>query len=382
VRTILSAALVTSLVVVSCGGATSQTATVHAESLRLQPPSRSIQLRAAFDKDPSLYIGRFVPDSVAPADIDENAGVVTRCSKFIKPKVVETQQDLDETMFVSHRASASLGFPVFASIDAASAGRDEVRVRYSLTKKIQSDIDADGLDRCCKADPSQCSKTIIGEFVMGTGDVLQSANAANRVSTDVKTPKPMTAQADYRSTDGWKKQTSFNDVYFAFLTQPTPLAMGQVASAPNDCSWCDSVPGSLDGTYFCGVSPDAPDEAASRTLAMRSAREQVVQYLGQSISVTSVSTSNALAGALAEHEVVLAASAGIASQVKDTKWCKELTPTPDGVKVRSKVLAFYPKAAEDAGRTAVADAAIVVDLKSGKMTAQDAKKVRDAAKTK
>ena len=45
------------------------------------------------------------------------------------------------------------------------------------------------------------------------------------------------------------------------------------APAADDCGWCERIPSSLDGKFFCGVSPDAPSEAMSRDLAMRNARE-------------------------------------------------------------------------------------------------------------
>ena len=364
----------------SCVGAAASPAAVRsvATSARMPPPSRSIQLRAAFDKDPSVYIGRFIPDSVADSEVDENTAMTTRCSKYIKPKYVEAQQQMDETMFISHKASASLGLPVVATINATSDGRDEVRVKYSLTKKIQSEIDADELAQCCQADSSQCSRRIIGEFLLGTGDVLQSAKETDTLSADVKVPKPITASADYGSDDGWKKKTSFKDVYFAFLTETTSLAPAAGAANPADCSWCDTIPGSLDGKYFCGVSPDTDGESAARTFALRAAREQVVQYLGQSISVKSTTISYALSSALSDKEVVSAAAEGIASEVKDQKWCKERIPTPDGEKIRSKVLAFYPKSAEDAGRKAVAAAAARGGKKSGTMTVEEQRGIREA----
>jgi hypothetical protein len=266
-----------------------------------------------------------------------------------------------------------------ASVTASREARDLVRVKYSLTKKIQSDIDADGLAQCCKADPSQCTKTIVGEFLQGTGDVLQSARDADKASADVKVPRPISANADYTSESGWKKTTSFKGVYFAFLTEAAGVG-GAVAANPSDCSWCDTLPGSLDGKYFCGVSPAVAEESAGRTLALRAAREQVVQYVGQTISVNSTTTSNALSRALDDHEVVKAAAEGIASQVKDEKWCREKIPTPDGEMVRSKVLAFYPKAAEDEGRKAVADAAADTGKKNGTMSPADQKNVKNAAK--
>jgi hypothetical protein len=309
-------------------------------------PSRAVQLRASFDKDPSVYIGRFVPDSVADGDVDENTAMVTRCSKYIKPKYVETDQVVDETMWVSHKAAASLGLPTIASAHASAESRDEVRVKYSLTKKVQSDIDADGLAQCCKADSSQCSRRIIGEFLLGSGDVLLTAKDAQSLTGEVETPKPISASASYGADEAWRKKTSFKDVYFAFSTETTSLAAtpSTPASAATDCSWCDSIPGSLDGKYFCGVSPAASDESASRALALRAAREQVVDYLGQSVPGSA---------SLSDKDVRATAADGIASLVKDERWCRERIPTPEGEKVRSKVLAFYPKSAEDAGKKTV-----------------------------
>ncbi len=317
-----------------------------ATSLQMPSPSRAVQLRASFDKDPSVYIGRFVPDSVADGDVDENTAMVTRCSKYIKPKYVETDQVVDETMWVSHKAAASLGHPAVASAKASAESRDEVRVKYSLTKKVQSDIDADGLAQCCQADSSQCSRRIIGEFLLGSGDVLLTAKDSQSLTGEVETPKPISASASYGADDAWRKKTSFKDVYFAFLTETTSLKAppSPGANAATDCSWCDTLPGSLDGKYFCGVSPEAPDEAASRALALRAAREQVVDYLGQSMPGRA---------SLSDKGVLATAADGIAALVKDEKWCRERVPTPEGEKIRSKVLAFYPKSAEDAGKKTI-----------------------------
>ncbi len=317
-----------------------------ATSLQMPSPSRAVQLRASFDKDPSVYIGRFVPDSVADGDVDENTAMVTRCSKYIKPKYVETDQVVDETMWVSHKAAASLGLPAVASAKASAESRDEVRVKYSLTKKVQSDIDADGLAQCCQADSSQCSRRIIGEFLLGSGDVLLTAKDSQSLTGEVETPKPISASASYGADDAWRKKTSFKDVYFAFLTETTSLKAppSPGANAATDCSWCDTLPGSLDGKYFCGVSPEAPDEAASRALALRAAREQVVDYLGQSMPGRA---------SLSDKGVLATAADGIAALVKDEKWCRERVPTPEGEKIRSKVLAFYPKSAEDAGKKTI-----------------------------
>jgi hypothetical protein len=347
-------------------------------SIQIPPPSRAIQLRASFDTDPSVYVGRFVPDGASPSEIDENAGMVTRCSKFVHPKVVDSHQEMEETMYVSHKVAVSLGIPV-AGVSASRDNGDTVRVRYTITRKVQSDIDADGLVACCRAEPSQCTGKIIGEFLMGSGDILQTRDDSESLGGHATTPQQIQAGGTFASSSGAKKLSSFKDVYFAFLTTATPVAGGVQASDSADCSWCDKVPGSLDGTYFCGLSGDASSEAEARDQAMRNAREQVVKFLSESITVASVS--QILDRALSDTSVVKTASSGIASHVKDQRWCKaEHVASPDGEKVRTKVLAFLPKEDAQSARSAVAEAAIAQQKASSGITPEQERAVREAAK--
>jgi hypothetical protein len=348
--------------VVSCGGASTTPPAAPAPSTLVQP-ARSIHLRASFDDDPTTYLGRFLPDNVADGDVDENVAVTTRCSQFIKPKVVTSNQEMDEVMFASQKASGSVGVPAVAHASASHESSANLRVKYAIAKKMQSEVDAAGLDRCCREQPDQCSKRYIGEFVMGSGEVYQQAGTDTQAGAGGQY-KAVSAEFEIKDAVAWKRVSSFKNTYFAF--QPA-AAMGQLNAASataaggggDDCGWCDNLPSTLDGKYFCGVSPDAPSEPMSRDYAMRNAREQVVKYMGEYLSSRSKTQASLLKGYTDDVQLISAGAEGLASRVKDQKWCRaQTTNTPDGVKYRSRVLAYLPNdqlqgAANDAIETLI-----------------------------
>jgi hypothetical protein len=111
----------------ACGGG-SVTPPAAPSSSTLAQPARNIHLRVSFDDDPTTYLGRFIPDAVKDGDVDESAAVVTRCSQFIKPKVVNSNQEMDEVMYVSQKASGSLGVPVIGQASASHETSSALRV--------------------------------------------------------------------------------------------------------------------------------------------------------------------------------------------------------------------------------------------------------------
>ena len=360
--------------VAACGAANIPPAAL--QSSTLAAPSRGLHLRAAFDDDASAYVGRFLPDDLPPGEVDENAGATTRCSKFFKTRVVNVDQTLDESMDASNHARASLGVPPLAALAGREDAASKLRVRYHLTKKLLVEPDADKLDACCHADPSQCTGRILGEFYQGSGEIMQASTEASSGRGSMAA-EGVVAGGDASEAKGWKRVSTFKDMYFAFQTTKTAsgLAAGKGADA-SDCSWCDKLPGSLDGKYFCGVSPDAPAESMSRDLALRHAREQVVQFLGEKISTESKSTASLMAGYLDDKESVSAMASGVASRVKDERWCREQVPTPEGMKTRSRVLAFVPNAQlADATRDAVT-ALVQAKKAAGKLTKPQEKELQ------
>ena len=78
-------------------------------SMVVPASNQSIFLRASFDDDPSPYIGHFLPDALAPGEIDENNAVKTRCSEFITFKEVNASGTFDEVFNSSSKVGASLG---------------------------------------------------------------------------------------------------------------------------------------------------------------------------------------------------------------------------------------------------------------------------------
>jgi hypothetical protein len=308
-------------------------------------PTRGIQLRAAFDDDPTIYVGRFIPEALPAQEIDETSAVQTRCSEYYGYKVVNAFQEHDELVSTSRKVAGAIGIKPLAAIGVSGQNTGTVRVHYTLKKRMQvAPKDAGALARFFAAAPDQCSGKVIGEFLMGSGEVYEALGSKAQVEAS-GVVKPLTGEISFKDDVAWKQVNAFTDMYFAFLT--TGAGAVQAVSSTDDgtCSWCDTVPASLDGTYFCGISPPATSETMARDLAMRNAREQVVKFLGEFLTAESETQSSLIQGYLKNTQITATAAAGVASQVKDQKWCKaSATSTPEGDKLTSKVLAFFPNA--------------------------------------
>jgi hypothetical protein len=334
-------------------------------------PTRPIHLRAVFDDNPTVYVGRFVPDGMAVEQIDETNAAQTRCSDFYGYNVVNTNQEFDEVAYASTKVGGTIGVKPVAGVTTTNEKGNSLRIHYTLTKRMQVAVkDAAGLDRCCAAAPDQCSKQVIGEFLLGSGEVYQSVGSKAQVEAQ-GAAKVAASEINFKDEVAWKKVTAFKDMYFAFLTSNAgPGALGKASGGGDDdpsCGWCDKIPTSLDGTYFCGVSPPAPAETMARDLAMRNARDQVVKFLGEYLTSASATEASLLDGYLHDTQVTTAVSSGLASMVKDQKWCKPaVTKTPEGEKLTSKVLAFFPNSEKKKAATTTIEAMIAVKSKDPK----------------
>ncbi len=366
---VVAAVIVT---IVACGPKDQQPPMVPGS--QVIKPARSVHLRAAFDNDPATYVGRMVADSVPPESVDENAASVTRCSQFVKAKIVDANQDLDEVVYASTQAGASIGIHPVAGASASSASSGVMRVKYTLKKKMQSEVtDADKFAQCCAAAPGQCSKTMIGTFLMGSGEVFQNYGSKTQVEAS-GLAKDVSGAIDYKDDIAWKRVNRFENTYFAFLT--TGVGSGE-AALPSDCSWCENVPTSLDGRYFCGISPNVVEEGGARDMAMRHAREQVLRFLGEYLTTQSASASNMVKGYLEDKNVVSAATAGFASQVKDQRWCSaERADTPNGRTYKSKVLAFFPESSRKDAAKVTLEAIIQTRKAEKKLTPEEETQLR------
>jgi hypothetical protein len=346
--------------ILACGAGAVTPVSAPAPSTLVQP-ARSIHLRVSFDDDPKTYLGRFIPDALSDAEVDESSAVATRCSQFIKPKIVNSDQELDEVMYASRKASGSLGVAAVAQVSASHDDTSTLRVKYVIAKKMQSEVDAEGLDRCCREQPDQCTRRYIGEFVMGSGQIYQQAEKSTQAGAGGAF-HAVTGEVDVKDSVAWKRVSAFKDMFFAFQAAASVNELSSAASSGADdrCGWCDAIPSSLDGKFFCGISPDAPSESMSRDYAMRNAREQVVRYIGEYLSIRSKTQASLLKGYTDDQQLVAASAEGLASRVKDQKWCRPQTSnTPDGLRYQTRVLAFLPNdqlegAAKDAVQTFIA----------------------------
>lgn len=358
-----SLCLTASLGLMACGPSQINRQTLPDDSqVRMQAPKKSVYVRASFDDDPSPYIGRFLPTGISTDQIDENAAAQTRCSKFISYKELKAGGTFDEVINASTGVAASLGVAAVGNISASAGSKAGVRVTYKLTKKMRAEIkDPDGLDRCCKAAVDQCSDLMIGEFLGGTGEVYQFAGSESGVKAAGRQGLN-SGDFDFKSGIAWKRASTFDGIYFAFRTQAARLG-GSAKARPDDCSWANSVPTSLDGTYFVGMSQPAMSEAQARDYAQRNGRAAVVRYLGEFIQTSTGSTSSAVQGFLKDESKVSTVAKGLARKVKAEKFCPaERQETPDGLMYVAKVLMFFPKAEEKIAAERTLDA-IESDLK-------------------
>lgn len=378
IRSLLNTAPSLSLValaLVACGTTEAPPPIAAPEPIVVQP-SRGIHLRAAFDDDPTIYVGRFIPNALAEGEIDETAAVHTRCSEHFGYKVVNTSQQFDEILHSSSKVAGALGVKHVAGTTTSLNKGGTLRVRYTLTKRMQvAPKDPAALARCCAAAPDQCSDKVFGEFLMGSGEVYEVVGHKNAVEAQGLT-KTADGELSYKDDLAWKRVNTFNNMYFAFLPTSSLSALGPAPAAQasdDSCSWCDNIPTSLDGTYFCGISPPAPSEGMARDLAMRNAREQVVKYLGEFLTSESSTQASLVKGYLEDSQITTAVAGGIASQVKDQKWCKaSKTNTPEGEKLTSKVLAFFPNAEKKKAAVLTIEAMLAVKSKDPKKKGDEA----------
>jgi len=340
----------------------------------LAGPRQGVYLRASFDDDPSHFIGRFIASSVEADDVDENRGIQTECSKFVTYKEVNASGTFDEYYNSSTTVRGGLGIsnpaskamPAGVNAPEGAAGLEHgsgtsIRVKYELQKKLVANVeDPAGFAACCDSSPDNCTGIYIGEFWYGHGTLYENTGAQTGASVGVSATQ---GQGNLEVADGWawRKATEFKDVYFAFRV------MDRIAA--DDCAWAQRPPKSADGQYFVGVSPPAPTEDIARTAAMRHARTQAVQYMGEFINSSTMNSSSVIQGYVESENVVTTAAEGMANFVKDDRYCApEQIETPEGVKYKVTVLAFFPEEKKQEAAATTLDAIEKSAEKDGKLT--------------
>lgn len=329
-------------------------------------PAANLFLRNAFDTDPSVYIGRFVPDSTT-GPVDESSAMQLTCSQHISHRTVGGGGVVyDELFNASSEAALRVGVPPVLGVEAGAGVSSAVRVRYELTSKMIAEIsDPAAFEACCKQAPDQCTSRFVGEFLEGKGAVFFATGQDASMDLGV-IANGVAGDLDVKHGVVWQRSVEFpNPVYFAMKTTQNAYAGSTAAAqAQGGCGdWVNAPPRSTQGQYFVGLSDPMESERIAREGALLDARTQVVRWVGEAIEAgtvrveTTTGPASGLSTALEQQSTLAAASAGVASLVKDEAWCVQAVGTPAGYRYTAKVLAFLPAAVADQAAEAVLGAA-------------------------
>lgn len=340
------------------------------------PMKASVFVRAAFDSDGSNLIGQFIADSVGDDQIDETQGARTRCSDFIKAKKVAASGEVEDVFAASAGVGGKIGVKGVAQIQGERKSTNAVRIKYVASEKYIADVDTKGLAECCSIAPDQCAGRYISQTIAGDGRIFVATETANSVGVEAEgTFKsiPISGDAFYKDGVKWERTTEFKGQHFAFSLSRARL--DAPVAAADACGWVNTVPKSLDGQYFVGVSEPLPSERVARDMAMREARAQVVKYIGEYLEQSTSSSTNlkgalgAVGGELEQNSTVDAIANGVAKLVKDEKWCgPEKSETPKGTLQTMKVLAFFPNSERAAAARIQLQTLMDVLKQKGKLT--------------
>ena len=319
------------------------------------PPTTNFHLRAAFDTDPSVYLGRFVSDDAGVPD--ESAARKTACSKYITARTVGGGGvEYDEVMESNSATAMGFGIPkTELKLGGEGSSSASLRASYTLTQKMVADIsDPVAFASCCRQNPGECTGRFIGEFAEGTGSIWAAQSSSAEASV-IKALDGLGFDVEASKGVAWSRSRKFpNPVYFAFSVTEVPKV---------DCkALVNNPPKSDSGIYFGSVSEPLPSEKFAREAAMNGAREQAVKYLGEAITTGSVASSSyggdagKASARFNDEQFVERAAAGLAKFVKDELSCVEESPSVDGPRYTVRTLAFMPKTAfEDAATSILAE---------------------------
>lgn len=307
-------------VAVGCGGSgRTPEAGFAPQSTWVPPLKQSVFLRAIQDRDPSGNLGRFFGADIGKDAIDESNAFPSRCSKFFVPKVIEASGSFDESFTASTNVGAALTLPAYGAKAGGGYGSNgEVRVVYTLKAVMRAEVDADGLDRCCAADPKQYGGKYIAEFYLGTGEVYQFMGDEASFKGGASYTG-VGGDVEFKNGTAWKKINKIDNAYFAFKT--SLIAKGG-DSNQNVCTggWPSMPPTSLDGQYFVGTSKPAATKQAARQDALLDARRQTLQFIASQLKEAQVQVSKNLDEVFATDSAVSATTEGLARLVKDRCW--------------------------------------------------------------
>jgi len=301
-------------------------------------PVPQLYLRSSFDSDPSLYMGRFVPDGMEP--VDETAAFQTRCGQYIQHREVNAAGRFEQFFMASTDSLASVGIPVIGGASAGGESTTMVRATYELTKKMVADIPADQIDEyeaCCKRAADQCSQRYLGEFIEGTGAIYQAVGVASEGGADLVTRNGVGIDVEVSRGVQWQRAVSFDSpIYFAMKTTLNRFEGTQFEPCGD---WVDIKPTSSQGRYYIGIGTPQLDEGTARDTAHADAVQQIALEKG---IVTKGGSFGRQSGV---HGMTMEIQDSIAKRTTVEAVCDEPYDDPEGEKHLMKVLVFMPESA-------------------------------------
>lgn len=308
----------------------------------------ALYVRSTFDADGTALIGAFMPDDVPGDQLDESKTLRTRCSDYIRPREVKAGGRTNEVLAASQSLGGSVGAQSIAKVEGQHGQSSAVRADYELQGKLTADIDQSGLQKCCRAYPSDCYRRYVASVVKGKGYIYaarERATSAGAQGQGTASGLPFGANAFYDDGVKWERRSEFDGQYFAF-----GLASRGAPGAETACDWVDRPRTSLDGEYFVGVSTPRITEQEARQDAAENAEQQVVSFMGKWIAQQASSTQQT-SGALSQLQTTATASQntsrmaeGLSQFLKVEEYCTSEELTPEGKRFLVKALAFLPNA--------------------------------------
>lgn len=309
-------------------------------------PGASLYVRSTFDEDGTMLIGAFMPDDVPGDQLDESRAMRTRCSEFIRPREVKAGGRTNEVLAASQGFGGSLGAESIAKVQGQHGQSSAVRADYELQGKLTADIDQSGLQKCCRAYPSECTRRYIASVVKGKGYLYAARERATNASGQgqgTASGLPFGANAFYDNGVKWERRSDFDGQYFAF-----GLASRSASGTQTACDWVDRPRTSLDGEYFIGVSTPRVTEQEARQDAADNAEQQVVAFMGRWIAQQSASTQETsgpldqLQSTATNTQSSSRMAEGLSQFVKVEEYCTSDELTPEGKRFLVKALVFLP----------------------------------------
>lgn len=323
-------------------------------------PGANIHMRNTFDSDPSMHIGKFLPND--ESILDESQGQQLACSVHVQHRYIEASGvRYSEWASITAEAAIRMGFPMIATATGSGSSNQMVHVEYDLTGKIVAEVkDPVAFSKCCETNPKQCTSNYIGEFLQGTGRITAAHDTTADAFGHMTIPKLMVgSNGGYESE--WGRSVEFNKpTYFAFKSARSPL----LSVTENNCGdWLNTPPTSDEGVYIVGTSRLLSSEKSARYWAQQDAWIQAQAIIGAKVSaleIQSVELQAAIqSGKVMTHaqiqqhisdearrdkviEQLRLEMGETLAQSQSQKWCVSIDESKKSPKYKAAVLLYIP----------------------------------------